>query len=206
MLPAKSERALNKFLTEYDRDENQLNKERLELLQQTDDTRWSSEGVVIINDTFTHKTGENIPDAGKFYNHTIHSYIWGQNLIYALYADEKPPIHSAFASTRKTTNDASNPLLTSLTNSSRQESRRTPISSTCSTAPKSSSCTSEATGKSDSQLSRATRASPTAVSVSVSTRPASASTRCVPIYGTGQVPVTREAEIVLEGKRILMEI
>jgi len=47
VLPAKSERALNKFLTEYDWDENQLNKERLELLQQADDTRWSSEGVVI---------------------------------------------------------------------------------------------------------------------------------------------------------------
>ncbi|SDY31295.1 SRSO17 transposase [Halobellus clavatus] len=89
VLPAKSERALNKFLTEYDWDEDQLNKERLELLQQTDETRWGSEGVVIIDDTFTHKTGDNIPHAGKFYDHGIHSYIWGQNLIYALYADEK---------------------------------------------------------------------------------------------------------------------
>ena len=89
VLPAKSERALNKFLTEYDWDEDQLNKERLELLQQTDDTRWSSEGVVIIDDTFTHKTGEKIPNVGKFYDHTVPGYIWGQNLIYALYADEK---------------------------------------------------------------------------------------------------------------------
>jgi len=47
VLPAKSERALNKFLTEYDWDEDQLNRERLALLQQADDTRWSSEGVVI---------------------------------------------------------------------------------------------------------------------------------------------------------------
>jgi len=89
VLPAKSERALNKFLTEYDWDEDHLNKERLELLQQADDTRWSSEGVVIIDDTFTHKTGVKIPHAGKFYDHVSHSYIWGQNLIYALYADEK---------------------------------------------------------------------------------------------------------------------
>jgi len=66
--------------------EDQLNKERLELLQQADDTRWSSEGVVIIDDTFTHKTGEKIPNVGKFYDHTVPGYIWGQNLIYA---DEK---------------------------------------------------------------------------------------------------------------------
>lgn len=49
VLPAKSERALNKFLTEYDWDEDQLNRERLALLQQADDTRWTSEGVVIIS-------------------------------------------------------------------------------------------------------------------------------------------------------------
>ncbi|MFP8957648.1 IS701 family transposase [Natrialbaceae archaeon A-CW3] len=89
VLPAKSERALNKFLTEYDWDEDQLNRERLALLQQTNDTKWSSDGVVIIDDTFTHKTGENIPNVGKFYDHTIRGYIWGQNLVYALYADEK---------------------------------------------------------------------------------------------------------------------
>ncbi|MDJ1433797.1 IS701 family transposase [Halostagnicola sp. A-GB9-2] len=89
VLPAKSERALNKFLTEYDWDEDQLNKERLALLQQANDTKWSSEGVVIIDDTFTHKTGEQIPNVGKFYDHTVPGYIWGQNLIYALYADEK---------------------------------------------------------------------------------------------------------------------
>jgi len=89
VLPAKSERALNKFLTEYEWDEQQLNRERLDLLQQTNETRWSSDGVVIIDDTFTHKTGAQIPNAGKFYDHTVPGYIFGQNLIYALYADEK---------------------------------------------------------------------------------------------------------------------
>ena len=89
VLPAKSERALNKFLTEYDWDEKQLNTERLDLLQESNETRWSSDGVVIIDDTFTHKTGEQIPNAGKFYDHTVPGYIFGQNLIYALYADEK---------------------------------------------------------------------------------------------------------------------
>ena len=89
ILPAKSERALNKFLTKYDWDEDQLNRERLALLQQADDTRWTSDGVVNDDDTFTHKTGKKIPHAGKYYDHGIHSYIWGQNIVYALYADEK---------------------------------------------------------------------------------------------------------------------
>jgi len=52
VLPVKNERALNKFLTEYDWDENQLNKEWLELLQEADDT---------------NKTGKQIPNAGKFF-------------------------------------------------------------------------------------------------------------------------------------------
>lgn len=89
VLPAKSEHALNKFLTEYDWGEDQLNRERLGLPQQTNDTKWSSNGVVIIDDTFTRKTDENIPKAGKFYDHTIRGYIWGQNLVYAFHADEK---------------------------------------------------------------------------------------------------------------------
>ena len=49
----------------------------------------TSEGLVIIDDTFTHKVGEHIPKAGKFYDYTVPGYIWGQNLIYALYADDK---------------------------------------------------------------------------------------------------------------------
>ena len=89
VLPAKSERALNKFLTEYNWDTGQLNRERLALLQAHNETAWSREGVVIIDDTFTHKTGKRIPNVGKFYDHTKRGYIWGQNLIYALYADEK---------------------------------------------------------------------------------------------------------------------
>ena len=65
---SKGERALNKFLTEHKWNEDQLNKERLELLQQADDT-------------FTHKTGDYIPNAGRFYDHAIHSYIWGQKAL-----------------------------------------------------------------------------------------------------------------------------
>ncbi len=85
----KNERALNKFLTDYDWNEDNLNRERLELLQRANDTKWGSEGVVDDDDTFMHKTGEQIPNVGKFNDHTVPGYVWGQSLIYALYADEK---------------------------------------------------------------------------------------------------------------------
>ena len=119
VLPAKSECALNKFLTEYDWDEDQLNRERLALLQQTNDTKWSSDGVVIIDDTFTHKTGENIPNVGKFYDHTIRGYIWGQNLVYALYADEKTTYPLGFRLYEKDAQRRLSWLSNSLMNSSR---------------------------------------------------------------------------------------
>ncbi|MFT4958546.1 MAG: hypothetical protein ACI9EZ_001877 [Halobacteriales archaeon] len=44
VLPANSDRALNKFLTEYDCDEKQFNHERLDELQKHAETRWSQVG------------------------------------------------------------------------------------------------------------------------------------------------------------------
>ncbi len=119
VLSAKSERALNNFLTEYDWDEDRLNKERLELLQKADDTRWSSEGVVIINDTFTHKTDENIPSVGN--PTTIPSQATdGDKTSYTHSTPmRKSPIRSASAYTKKTPSDVSNSPLPLLTNSSR---------------------------------------------------------------------------------------
>ena len=45
VLPAGSDRALNKFITEYDWDEDELSHERLEELQNHGDTRWSTDGL-----------------------------------------------------------------------------------------------------------------------------------------------------------------
>jgi len=155
VLPAKSERALNKFLTEYDWDENQLNRERLALLQQADDTRWSSEGVVIIDDTFTHKTGKKIPHAGKYYDHGIHSYIWGQNIVYALYADEKTTYPLGFRLYKK------------------HDKRRIELA-----IELVDELISKGTGKSGFQPSKAIHALLMVVSESVSMRWLSASTQC----------------------------
>jgi tagatose-1,6-bisphosphate aldolase len=55
VLQSKSERALNKFLNQYDWDEDRLNRERLTALQRRNETRWSKDGVVVLDDSVTHK-------------------------------------------------------------------------------------------------------------------------------------------------------
>jgi len=57
VLPAQDERALNKFLTEYDWGEQQFTQERLEEFQKRGESRWSKDGYVILDDTITEKTG-----------------------------------------------------------------------------------------------------------------------------------------------------
>ena len=89
VLPAQSGRALNKFLTEYDWDEKELNHERLEELQDHGETRWSQDGYIVIDDSVSQRTGEDLPGAGEFYDHTEGEPVWGQNLVYAFYTDDK---------------------------------------------------------------------------------------------------------------------
>jgi hypothetical protein len=89
VLPAGSERALNKFLTEYDWDKKRLNHERLEKLQDHGETRWSQDGYIIIDDSVTQRTGEELPGVGKFYDHAEGEVVWGQDLVYAFYVDDK---------------------------------------------------------------------------------------------------------------------
>ncbi|HET7322703.1 MAG TPA: IS701 family transposase [Halococcus sp.] len=89
VLQSKSERALNKFLNQYDWDEERLNRERLSALQQRNETRWSKDGVVILDDSVTHRTGDQLPNAGWFYDHAENDTVWGQNLVFSQYADDK---------------------------------------------------------------------------------------------------------------------
>jgi hypothetical protein len=71
VLPAGSDQALNKFLTEYNWNEEQLNHERLEELQNHGDTRWSKDGyIIIIDDSVLQRTGKFLPGAGSFYDHS----------------------------------------------------------------------------------------------------------------------------------------
>ena len=89
VLPARGERALNKFFTEYDWNPEQVNHERLDELQKHGETRWSQDGYIIIDDSVNQKTGKELPGAGRFYDHSEGETVWGQNLVYAFYADDK---------------------------------------------------------------------------------------------------------------------
>jgi SRSO17 transposase len=89
VLPAGSDRTLNKFPTEYDWDEDQLNHERLEELQKHGETRWSQDGYIVIDDSVFQRTGKELPGAGKFYDHTEGEPVWGQDLVYSFYTDDK---------------------------------------------------------------------------------------------------------------------
>jgi SRSO17 transposase len=89
VLPAGSDRALNKFLTEYEWDEDQLNHERLEELQKHGETRWSQDGYIVIDDSVLQRTGKDLPGAGKFYDHKEGEPVLGQDLVYAFYTDDK---------------------------------------------------------------------------------------------------------------------
>lgn len=82
-------RALNKFLGEYAWDDEELNLKRIEELQHHNETRWSKDGFVVIDDTLTEKPGEEIPKVGTFYGHGEGEFIWGQNLVYSYYTDDK---------------------------------------------------------------------------------------------------------------------
>jgi len=66
VIPASGKRALNKLLTEYDWDEQQFNHERLEELQKHGETRWSTDGYIILDDTITEKAGDEVPGVGRF--------------------------------------------------------------------------------------------------------------------------------------------
>jgi len=96
VLPAGSDRALNKFITEYNWDEDELNHERLEELQNHGETRWSKDGYIIIDDSVLQRTGKQLPGAGSFYDHSEGKPVWGQDLVYAFYVDHKTSYPLAF--------------------------------------------------------------------------------------------------------------
>ena len=96
VLPAGSDRALNKFITEYNWDEDELNHERLEELQNHGETRWSKDGYIVIDDSVLQRTGKELPGAGSFYDHSEGEPVWGQDIVYAFYTDHKTSYPLAF--------------------------------------------------------------------------------------------------------------
>jgi len=82
-----SQKSLNRFLTEYVWSPEELNDQRLRVLQDDPKMRWHGKGVIIIDDTLMKKTGKKIPGAGKLYEHTGNRFVHAQNIVTSHYAD-----------------------------------------------------------------------------------------------------------------------
>jgi len=79
--------SLNRFLTLYGWEEEQLNRRRLDLLQSMREMRWRREGVVAIDDTLLPKRGRKMPGAGRLWDHTSGRYVHAQCLVTSHYVD-----------------------------------------------------------------------------------------------------------------------
>jgi hypothetical protein len=65
---------LNRFLTDADWDVQEINRRRLDLLQEDPSTRYSDQGVIPIDNTLIDHDGQLIDDAGWFWDHAEERY------------------------------------------------------------------------------------------------------------------------------------
>lgn len=78
--------AKNHFLTESGWDEQKLEKARNSLILEELKKRNVHSGALICDDTLIHKTGKEIPDTGKFFDHSRGSYVHGQQIVTSQFA------------------------------------------------------------------------------------------------------------------------
>jgi hypothetical protein len=76
---------LNRFLTEAPWDVEDLNRRRLEWLQQDPTTRYSDQGVIPIDNTLIDRDGLLIPDAGWYWDHAEDRYKIAQDYLFVNY-------------------------------------------------------------------------------------------------------------------------
>jgi hypothetical protein len=86
---SQSSESLNRLLAEYSWDERSVNRQRLEVLQEYNQTGWAKRGLMLIDDTILEKRGKKIPYAGWFYDHAKDRLVWGQCMVTMHYADSK---------------------------------------------------------------------------------------------------------------------
>ena len=76
---------LNRFLTQSDWDESQLNERRLVWLQQDPTTAYSKRGTIAIDNTLIDHDGKFIKDVGWFWDHAEERYKIAHDYLFANY-------------------------------------------------------------------------------------------------------------------------
>lgn len=76
---------LNRWLTEVAWDEQQLNSERLAWLQRDPSTRYSTQGVIAVDNVLVDHEGKLIEDAGVFWDHAEQRYLIAHDYLIANY-------------------------------------------------------------------------------------------------------------------------
>lgn len=76
---------LNRWITEVDWDEEDLNARRLAWLQQEPTTRFAAQGVIAIDNTLVTHEGELIEDVGWFWDHADQRYVIAHDYLIANY-------------------------------------------------------------------------------------------------------------------------
>ena len=81
--------AMNRFLTEGEWDERELNDKRFEYLQTFEQTRCKKSGVVALDDTIAHKTGEKIEGVSWLFDHCEDKTVLGHSIVSSHYVDKE---------------------------------------------------------------------------------------------------------------------
>jgi len=90
---ASDQSCLNRFLTEVEWDEQAMNDERIQWLQQFDDTKFDPRGVIAIDDVLIEKFGKYIKDSGTFWDHSDERYMHAQDYIIVNYVNPRSKKH-----------------------------------------------------------------------------------------------------------------
>lgn len=88
-LDEKDQSSLNRFLTESDWDEEEVNDKRIEMLQRHNQTKWNRGGVVSIDDSIVHKTGKKIEGVDYVYDHSEGKSVLGFDVVTSHYVDPR---------------------------------------------------------------------------------------------------------------------
>ena len=80
--------AMNRFLTEGEWDEKELNDKRFEYLQAFEQTKCKKSGIVALDDTIVHKTGESIEGVSWLFDHCEGKTVLGHSIVTSHYVDK----------------------------------------------------------------------------------------------------------------------